>query len=216
MTTPEHVTAQTLADLNRRQHQRLNRDLVILHDVADIVVVMAEAIRTAHRAAATLGTGDSPPSGWGNGSTRPTGTHSDPTGGEAVAAHRVTDELDELHRRLAAFRDTGYAAHDQTQTIIRRLNAGGGREAKRTNDELHDTNIGRGNCSACDTHCEGQGSDRLRTVRPAGTLRSDIELRFCDACYQAWRSTTKDHAAEIWTWCEQRRRRVERSERTPS
>ena len=201
-----------MTDLTRRQHAELNRDLVILGDAADVIVAMVEATRAAHHAAALLSTGDSPPSSWGDGSSRSVGDHSDPTGGAALADRPRTDDLAALRRALAAFRDAGYSAHDMARSITARLNAGDGTEARRIDDELHDANVGRGTCAGCDRHCEGQGDDRLRTVRAAGTLRTDVELRLCPACRMSWqRAVAADGTADIWVWCDMRRRHIERT-----
>lgn len=201
-----------MTDLTRRQHAELNRDLVILGDAADVIVAMVEVTRAAHHAAALLSTGDSPPSSWGDGSSRSVGDHSDPTGGAALADRPRTDDLAALRRALAAFRDAGYTAHDHARAIAAKLNRGDGTAKRRTDDELHDANVGRGTCTACDTWCEGQGDDRLRTVRAAGTLRTDVELRLCPACRMSWqRAVAADGTADIWVWCDMRRRHIERT-----
>ncbi len=198
--------------LTRRQRQALDRHRRLILDAADVIVAMTEAIVAAHHAAATLTTGDSPGSSWGDGSTRSAGDHGDPTGSAAAGDERIAANLDELGRRLVAFRDAGYSAHDVARSITARLNAGDGSEARRADDELHDANVGRGTCSACDRCCEGQGDDRLRTVRAAGTLRTDVELRLCPACRMSWqRAVAADGTADIWVWCDMRRRHIERT-----
>lgn len=205
-----------MTDLTRRQHAELNRDLVILGDAADVIVAMVEATRAAHHAAALLSTGDSPPSSWGDGSSRSVGDRSDPTGVAVLADRPRTDDLAALRRALAAFRDAGYTAHDHARAIAAKLNRGDGTAKRRTDDELHDANVGRGTCTACDRWCDGQGTNRLRTVRAAGALRTDVELRMCPACYVAWRrAVDADVTADIWVWCDMRRRHIERTTAAP-
>jgi len=201
-----------MTELTRRQRQSLDRHRRLILDLADVVDALTADIVATHEAAALLTSSDSPRSGWSDGSGHGSaGSHSDPTLSAVISDEPVSRDLDVIGDRLRDVVDAAQRLHDLTRRIVGRLNRGDGTEAKRQGDDLHDANIGRGSCSGCDRHCDGQGHDRLRTVRSAGTLRDEVELRFCDACYQGWRyAVAKDPVADIWAWCDMRRRRVER------
>lgn len=201
--------------LTRRQRDTLQRSRVALADVADLVVALSTALPAAHHAAATITTADTPASSWGN-SGHSAGDHSDPTAVAVLGDHHTTELLADLHRALIAFRDAGYHAHDISNLITAKLHKGGGQQQQTANNTLHDDNIGRGTCGACDKWCEGQTTDRLRIIRAAGTLRTDIELRMCDACRKAWqRAVSTDPTLDIWAWCDMRRRHIERTTAAP-
>lgn len=206
-----------MTDLTRRQRYDLDRHRRLLLDIADVLTALAGsqgAVVVAHSAAATLTTGDSPASSWagdsGHGSV---GSHSDPTLSAVISDERTGADLATLGRYLTEFAEAGYRAHDLARRIASRLNRGDGTEAKRQGDDLHDANVGRGPCNACDHHCEGHGHDRLRPVRAAGTLRHEVEVRFCDPCWSAWRYACTTGEPELWAWIDHRRRRVERTDR---
>lgn len=204
-------------ELTRRQRRELDRDMVVIVDLGDLVIALRDALDAAHHAAATLTTGDTPASSWsGGGGGRPAGTHSDPTSTAVLGDNHVGSQLDTIRRLLIAHRDAGYRAHDAMRTLTAKLNAGDGSAKRKADDDLHDVNVGRGDCATCARHCEGQGSDRLRTVRAAGTLRHEVELRLCPACRAAWRrAIDTDATTDIWAWCDMRRRHIERTTATP-
>lgn len=207
-----------MTDLTRRQRHDLDRHRRLLLDIADVLTALAGsqgAIVVAHSAAATLTTGDSPASSWagdsGHGSV---GSHSDPTAAAVLSDERTGADLATLGRYLTEFAEAGYRAHDLARRIASRLNRGDGTQQQRQDDELHDANVGRGACDVCGRWCEGQGHDRRTTLRQDDQHGHRTPLHACGACRKDWgRSIERgDYGTdEVYAWCDDRRRHVERS-----
>lgn len=200
-----------MTTLTTHQRRHLERHQRLVVDLADAIAAIGDQLPVAHHAAALITTTDTPASTWRTDPSHAPGTHSDPTAQAAISDMSAIHQLEQLTGTLIALRDGTYDAANLIGRITRRLDHSGGREGDRQADELHDHNIGRGDCAACGRTCTGTDDDRLRTIRPEGTLRGETELRVCNACRMAWiRHAETTAEPNPWTWSDMRRRRVER------
>lgn len=195
-----------MTDLTAAQHRKLRADQHNLSVATLAASHLAGILVEAHLGAALVTTPDTPSSRWATGGIPGGGTISDPTGQAAVRDAPIDDRLHRLSRGVVDLVASINHLHQLATQLAANLEPDQKRAGWQGELDLDAENMGAGRCCACDRDVAGTRDDRLR---PVG--RGD--LRACDACRKAWqRELDRNLDADYYAWCDDRRRRVERTD----